>query len=166
MIAKRKCSGTSKKGTPCRAIPLKPGTVLKGVTVTGNWCSTHDPDLPESARIQGAQPGAGRPRKPRVVDLMREWVEDHPEAFGVIQEALQADRAVVVGNTKDAYVEYVPDWPTRIVAFKELMDRAYGKPTQSVQIVSRDDFMERVADMEAEFAALDKQLEAESPSQS
>lgn len=157
MVTKRTCHGTTRKGTSCKAAPLK----------DGDHCLAHaDAKTRESVGFVAANGKGGRPRKPRVVDLMREWVEEHPEAFGVIQEALKAERAIVVGNTKDAYVEYVPDWPTRIVAFKELMDRAYGKAQSTHHIVSTDEFMDRVADMEAEFAALDEQLEAESSSNS
>jgi len=146
---KRACHGTTKAGNPCSRPPMR----------DGDYCIGHaDKETKEAKGFGGPQQGSGRPRKPRTVDLMREWVEDHPEAFGVIKEALSAKRAIVVGNTKDAYVEYVPDWPTRIVAFKELMDRAYGKSKTFAEhtIITDDVLAQAMRTMEEEFARLDR----------
>jgi hypothetical protein len=52
-MTKRACLGSTKNGTRCGANPLKPGTAIDGITVSGNYCRAHDPNLPDSARIQG-----------------------------------------------------------------------------------------------------------------
>jgi hypothetical protein len=52
-MTKRTCRGITTRGKPCGANPLKPGTVIEGVTVSGRWCRQHDEDLPDSARIGG-----------------------------------------------------------------------------------------------------------------
>lgn len=135
---KRRCKGTTVKGKPCGAVPLRKGTVIEGVTVTGKWCRQHDKDLPDKARIGGAQPGAGRPRKPRVVDVMRERVEEEIEAvlapyFDTLKNAvLHAKHHGIV------YPSDLPDLGARIEAAEKLLDRVYGKPVQVSEIGSGD----------------------------
>lgn len=133
-MAKRKCKGKTKAGKACRAVPLKKGTELEGVKVSGRWCRQHDEDLPDSARIGGAQPGAGRPRNPRVVDVMRERVEAEIEAilkpyFDTLKEATEVAKYEGVVYTSD-----VPDLRARVEAAEKLLDRVYGKPTQVAEI--------------------------------
>lgn len=133
-MAKRKCKGKTKAGKPCRAVPLKKGTELEGVKVSGKWCRQHDQDLPDSARIGGAQPGAGRPRNPRVVDVMRERVESEIEAilkpyFDTLKEATEVAKYEGV-----VYTSEVPDLRARVEAAEKLLDRVYGKPTQVAEI--------------------------------
>lgn len=148
MPESRGCHGTTKKGVACKAPPLR----------DSDYCIGHtSKETKVSLGFGGPQEGSGRPKKARTVDLMREWVEDHPEAFEVIQDALKAERAIVVGNTKDAYVEYVPDWPTRIIAFKELMDRSYGRAKSSTEltIIPDDLIMREIERLEAQLAEND-----------
>lgn len=154
-MTKRTCEGTTKAGKPCGANPLKPGTVIEGVAVTGKWCRTHDPDLPDSARIQGKQPGAGRKPRPREVDIIRERLEARTgEIFDGLWEATQAERGVVVGSGDSAELEMVPDWPVRISAYREILDRAYGRPHQSseVTVISQDLIEREIERMERELA--------------
>jgi hypothetical protein len=93
------------------------------------------------------------------VEALRERVEaDIDRVLAPLFEALTATRAVVVGNGPSAYVDAVDDFPTRIVAVRELLDRAYDKPRSAVNVLTRDEFMDRVAEMEAEFVELDEQL--------
>jgi hypothetical protein len=155
---KRRCKGKTKAGKSCGANPLKPGTVIEGVTVTGGWCRTHDPDLPDSARIQGAQPGAGRKPRPREVDVIRERLEQRTgEVFDGLWEATRAERSVVVGSGDSADVVMVPDWPTRIAAYREILDRSYGRPHQSseVTVITEDAIMAEIERMERELACND-----------
>lgn len=134
-MSKRRCHGTTKKNKPCGAPPLRPGTVIEGIAVTGKWCVQHDEDLPESARIGGAQPGAGRPRNPRAVDVLRERIEqDIDKVIVPLWEALEATSGVVVGNGPSARLEIEPDYRTRIAAARELLDRGYGRPRQAVEM--------------------------------
>jgi hypothetical protein len=152
-MSRRVCKAKTTRGKPCGAPPLKPGTVIEGVRVTGKWCRQHDQDLPDSARIGGAQPGAGRPPKPRVIDVILASITERAgEIDAGLWEATKAERAVVVGNGPTAHVEMVPDWPTRIVAFRELLDRGHGKAKQAseVTVITEDEFVATVRRWEAE----------------
>lgn len=141
---KRKCHGKNQQGKPCGAPPFKPGTIVKGIKVSGKWCSRHDEDLPENARIGGAQPGAGRPRKPRVVDVMREKLEENIDLMidPYLQQALQAvNRIPKVIDPKTGEItewEEIPDYKARIAAVEKLLDRGYGKPGQALELTGRD----------------------------
>jgi hypothetical protein len=162
MTGTRTCKSTTKAGKRCGANPLKPGTVIEGVAVTGNWCRQHDQDLPDSARIGGAQPGAGRKPRPRVVDIIRERIDDRAgEVFDALWGALKAERAVVVGNGPSAHVEMVPDYATHIAAARELLDRGYGRPKQSseVTVITQDMIDRAIIDLEAEVAGLEGTVE-------
>jgi hypothetical protein len=157
-MTKRVCKAKTKKGKPCGANPLKPGTVIEGTTVTGKWCRQHDEDLPASARIGGAQPGSGRPRTPRAVDVLKERIEqDIDKVLRPLWDALVAERAVVVGNGPTAYVESVTDHPTRIAAVRELLDRGYGRSKQSSEVtVITEDMLDRaLQELEAQLAGND-----------
>ncbi len=133
-MAKRKCRGENKRGGPCGANPLKPGTEIEGVFVTGEWCRQHDPNLPDKARIGGAQPGAGRPRKPRVVDVLRDRIEDEVDQWlDVLQDARVAVKVVgVLGEGEMAEPIEVEDHAVRLKALSIALDRAYGRPRQEV----------------------------------
>lgn len=158
MSEKRKCQGITIAGESCGAIPFKPGTVIDGVIVSGKWCRQHDEDLPTSAKLDRVRsPGqmGGRPRKPRAVDVLKEWMEANiDETLAPLKEGLKATKSVVVGNGKEAHVETVPDIPTRMAAARELLDRGYGRPKQTVDaiILTDEDVLERIALMEVEFA--------------
>jgi hypothetical protein len=155
---KRECEGTTVAGKPCGANPLKPGTVIAGISVTGRWCRQHDEDLPASARIGGPQPGSGRPRTPRAVDVLKERIEASiDEVIKPLWDALNAERAVVVGNGPSATMEMVPDYPTRIAAVRELLDRGYGRPRQSSEVtVITEDMLDRtLQELEAQLAGND-----------
>jgi hypothetical protein len=155
---KRICKATNAKGAPCGANPLRPGTIIEGIAVSGDYCRQHDQDLPDSARIGGATPGAGRKPKPHVVDIIRERIEERSgEVLDALWAALKAERAVVVGNGPTAHVELVSDHPTRIAAARELLDRAYGRTRQAneVVVITKDAFEQVLAELEADVAELE-----------
>jgi hypothetical protein len=159
-VTKRTCQGTTKRGKPCGANPLKPGTVIQGVTVTGTWCRTHDEDLPASAKLHATRTPeqmGGRPKNPRVVDVIRERIEQNDEVTKTLLHALDAEKAVVVATRDEAHVEMVPDHQIRIQAARELLDRGYGRPHQSsdVTVVTEDRLVEAIERMEAELASND-----------
>ncbi|MBN8867503.1 MAG: hypothetical protein J0H98_08110 [Solirubrobacterales bacterium] len=136
-----KCAGTKKNGDPCGAWALKPGTVIEGVEVFGDHCRAHDPDLPDSARFgskeQATDAGnqGGRPRQPRVVDILREKAEEHANLITAAYfDALDATRPIMVGSGENAFVEEIPDHLIRLKAAEALNDRAYGKPKQISEI--------------------------------
>jgi hypothetical protein len=76
------------------------------------------------------------------------------ETLAPLKEALSAEKSVVVGNGPQAHVEKVPDIPTRMAAARELLDRGYGRPKQTVDaiVVTDEDLLERLALMEDELA--------------
>lgn len=137
-VKKRKCHGENLQGKPCGANPLKAGTVIDGTKAKGKHCRAHDPDLPETARIQGAQPGAGRPKNPRVVDVMRDRVERKIEqVLGPYFDALEG--AVVHATFEGEVIPSAhPDLGARIAAAEKLLDRVYGKPGQAIELTGKD----------------------------
>lgn len=119
MATKRKCSGTTKAGKPCGAPPLKDQAV----------CLAHaDAETRTKAQfLPGGNGKGGRPKNPRVVDILRERLEEHADE--VIQVYLDATRAI-----KDDE----PDHAIRLRAVEALNDRAYGKPGQSLEVTGKD----------------------------
>lgn len=102
----------------------------------------------ESLGFGGPQPGSGRPRKLRAIDVLKERMEqDIDRVLAPLFEALRAEKSVVVGQGPTAHVETVPDIPTRIAAARELLDRGYGRPKQVVDavVVTDEDLLERIA---------------------
>ena len=127
-----RCSAQTKRGTPCKANALK--------DTDPPVCMAHsDEEVQESAGFGGAQPGSGRPRKPTSIDFLREWFQEHEGALlDTLTEALTAQRGVVVGNGPSAELEMVPDHETRLRAFREALDRFYGRPRQAVEVTGED----------------------------
>ena len=102
------CKATTKAGKPCKAPPLKDST----------FCLAHDEKAREKARFSGRQEKAGRKPKPRLIDVLRAEVEERmDEITAPFWEGLHSD-----------------DMDTRQKSAKELLDRAYGKPTQATEI--------------------------------
>lgn len=119
---RRRCKAKTKAGKACRATPRRD---------TG-LCNAHSSkEVQVSAGFGGSQPGAGRPRAPRVVDVIRERIEADVElVITPLVEALEADRPELLFHGTDgepSEYERVPDWKNRITAARELLDRAYGK---------------------------------------
>lgn len=128
MSGKRKCSGTTKAGKPCKANPIK-GT---------DFCLSHSDAETRASVGFTAEAGklGGRPKTPTVIDAIREEVERRmDEITGALWElANAAERAVVVGNGPDAHVEIVPDNDLRLKALRELLDRSHGRPKQATEL--------------------------------
>jgi hypothetical protein len=112
------CSATTKKGKPCRAAALKDRDV----------CLAHaDQETRSRTKFQTGQHLGGRPKKPRVIDVLRERIEDEIEdVIAVYREATKATR---IENGRE-----VPDYAIRLRAVEALNDRAYGKPKQVSEI--------------------------------
>ena len=143
----QRCSATTKAGNPCKnPVVLETGT-----------CIAHAPrEVVESRGFGGPQPGAGRPRTPKVVEVIRERLEAQAEEYlKPVEDALKATRGVVVGDGAHARIEYVEDHATRLKAFRELMDRGFGKPTQYVDVTSR----EEESEIDREIRALLDQMD-------
>jgi hypothetical protein len=151
-MAKPKCTAKTKRGTRCKASPLK-GT---------DRCSAH-PLKPGSARYFGhpeqareAGQQGGRPRKPRAVDVLRERIEaDIDRWLQPLEDGLTAQRAVVVGDGPTAHLEFFEDIPTQIKAHREAFDRAFGRPTQPTRDDSLDDIDSEIREMLSEMRRRD-----------
>jgi LmbE family N-acetylglucosaminyl deacetylase len=77
---------------------------------------------PEAGRL------GGRPRNPRVVEVIKERIESDLEiVLSPLREALTA-------TTPTGH----PDHPVRLRAAAELLDRAYGRPRQATEISGAD----------------------------
>jgi hypothetical protein len=139
-MTSRRCQGTTKRGAPCRAKPL-----------TGSdYCVAHSDA--ETRASMGFTPDAGklggRPPNPRPAEILRQRIEaDIDKWYDVLIEAREAERAVVVGHGEHAEVEMVPEYGTRLAAFREALDRAWGKPKQATEITGADGGPVQVTDL-------------------
>lgn len=155
------CQGTTKTGKPCKST---------GVLDNG-FCMAHQPENSRDfQRFGGSQPGAGRPRQPKAVEVLREALEARAdEIVAPLWEALTADRAVVVGNGPTAHVELVPDIPTRMAATRMFIEHGFGKPKQAIEhsgpegdaipveirIPDTDEYRRKVIELAAKVTAVD-----------
>lgn len=131
MADKPRCTATTKKGKPCANL------ALDGL----DTCLSHAPkEARESRGFGGAQPGAGRPKAPRAVDVLRERIErDVDRVLEPLFDALAADRGLALAIKGGGMeIGYSPDHPTRIQAARELLDRAYGKPKQVQELTGAE----------------------------
>jgi hypothetical protein len=149
------CTGKTRKGVRCKAAPLKPGTVIDGVTVKGKHCRAHDPDVPASARFgshaqaKAAGDKGGRPPLPKPTELARQLVERH--VTGILRPHFKAlgmqlnddgtvemlERgAIVTGESKEGVVvaSEIEDLGAQIAAAEKLLDRVYGRPKQTQEL--------------------------------
>lgn len=128
-MAKRRCKGETANGD-CRTYAIQ----------GSDFCIAHSPkEVQEKAGFGGPQPGAGRPKNPRAVDVLRQKLEeDVDRVLEPLWEALAADTHTMVGSGEDAYAEILPDHKTRIVAVREILDRAYGRPKQATEVTGAD----------------------------
>ena len=103
------CKATTKAGKPCRS---------RGVMENG-LCMAHQPiDVKRSKDFIGEPGKGGREKKPRLIDVLRAEVEERmTEVTAPFWEGLHSN-----------------DMDTRQKSAKELLDRAYGKPTQATEI--------------------------------
>jgi hypothetical protein len=136
---KHGCVGTTKKGGPCDSWPLP----------DSDRCISHSPkEVQESLGFGGTQPGAGRPKLPKPMDLARQLVERHAiailrphfKALGLMLEddgstTLLDHGAVVVYQGEATTIE---DLAAQIGAARELLDRVYGKPRQQTELTGAD----------------------------
>ncbi len=134
-MPKRQCHGTNKRGNPCGVAPL-----------TGSdYCRAHDPQLPAESRFgspeQAREAATGVERRyPRLRETVARKLEAKADRIIDAQiEALDATRAVVVGEGEDAHVEVFPDFLTRLRAGDTLTSRALGRPHQTTDATVRSE---------------------------
>jgi hypothetical protein len=125
------CTATTRKGQPCKAHPVL-GT---------DKCMAHqDDETKESQGFGGAQEGAGRPRRPRATEVLLQRIEEDIDmVIGPMFDALVADRGLAL-NVRGGGMEigYIPDHETRLRAARDLLDRAYGRPRQALEVTGED----------------------------
>jgi hypothetical protein len=176
---KRECQGTTLKGKPCGANPLKPGTVIEGIAVSGRWCRNHDEDLPSTAKLHATRTPeqmGGRPRKPTATEIERRLVEEHAIAWqrpywrvlgydlrmgenGPELVEREDGGAKLFGESKDGHIHVSPhdDLGAMITAAERLRDRVFGRPKQSseVTVITQDAIDVAIERMERELAERD-----------
>ena len=177
-MTKRACNKLNEKGDACKANPLRPGTVIDGVTVTGKWCRQHDEDLPPSAKLDRTRTPeqmGGRPRNLKPSDIKRKLMERYELAAQrpywrtlgydvVINGAgdcelveLPEGGAKLFGESKDGQIQVsgVDDLGAMIAAVEKLEDRVYGRPKQAseVTVFTLDAVNHLIAEAEAQLAA-------------
>lgn len=161
-MAKNKCAGKNRAGEPCGANPLKEPDAEGRY-----WCSAHSPEVSDSERFghgdqqrHASRLGGEALKRPRVVDLLREKLEEdlEEEVLQVFKEAVTAKKAVVVRDAEgNERVEFVTDHETRMRAADRLFDRAYGKPKQVTELTGADG---GPLEIEAPVDALDRSTQA------
>lgn len=150
---KRHCHGTAADGGPCRATPLRPGTVIEGVGASGRYCRAHDPEIPGSTQLTSADRvrGGEATRKTKPIEIERMVMERHAAAWmrpywRALGYELDFDRDGEPGLTErpeggaKLYATAVrdgivvmsehEDLAAQISAAEKLRDRVYGRPTQ------------------------------------
>lgn len=131
-MPKRQCKGKTKAGKRCR----------NPVVAASGYCLAHDPEnRGENRRFGGRQPGAGRPRTARPSEVMREWVEEHvQELLDPYVRGLRATIVVKTGVDDEGEPEFSaqPDIEFRQKSAERLLDRAYGRPAQAVELTGSD----------------------------
>lgn len=126
-----RCRRKTKAGKPCKNGSL-PGR---------DHCMAHAPaEEKESRGFGGSQPGSGRPRKPRAVEVLRERIErDIEKWLQPLEDARGATRGLVVAiKGGGAELVEIPDHSVRLAAVRDAFDRAYGKPTQPTELTGED----------------------------
>jgi hypothetical protein len=147
-MAKRRCTKKTKAGKSCRAWPLA-GT---------NRCISHSDRKTQESTGFGVN--GGRPRKPRVVEVLREQVEaEIQDWLRPLYEAREATTAVVVGTGPKAHLEVVPDYRVRLQAAREVLDRIYGRPTTHAEVKGEFEHTTQT-DFDRQVAELVKRVEA------
>ena len=147
-MGKRKCNGIKDDGSACGAAPLK----------DNDYCLAHsDQETRELIGFGGAQPGAGRPAKPKPSEIARELVEEHIEStirphFNALGYEVVIDEngahleeksdggAKLYGESKDGYINVSEhdDLGAMIQASEKLLDRVYGRPKQVSEVSGPD----------------------------
>jgi hypothetical protein len=147
-MAKRRCKSKTKAGRRCRAAPLK----------GGETCSAHDRMRPDEDRfgspIFSARAGASaKPHKPHPRDEMRRLAEEHARVivapyFRTLGLAVDVDdgrvtpcpRAVILAKHEGrVFASEVEDLAAQMAAARELLDRVYGRPRQSLEVAGAED---------------------------
>lgn len=139
-----RCTATTKAGTPCQAWPAFGATT----------CLAHsDREARESVGFYGAQPGAGRPRLEKPLEVARRLVEENVEQllrphFAALGCRLERNDAGELAVTPDpdlrpkvtasyqgeVFASHIEDLQAQLEAAERLLDRVYGKPKQATEI--------------------------------
>jgi hypothetical protein len=139
------CSGTTRKGEPCKANPLK-GT---------DRCLAHsDAKTRESVGFVADNGKAGRPKLPRPAETARRLIEANQAAvlrphfrvlgYDVVETPDGLELAPLDGGGAKVYgteqrtgrvvVSEYDDLGAHVTASEKLQDRVYGRPKQATEI--------------------------------
>lgn len=133
------CSAETQAGAPCPQFAQR--VTLRGKRYQLKTCIMHasDPIKKELGLIGHARGGPGRKKHPTAPDILRERFEaDARRYLKPYEDALEAMRAVVVGNGASAHIQMVADLTTRLKASEAILDRVVGKPKQITELTGGD----------------------------
>lgn len=135
---KRYCKKLTKNGKPCEGHPLH----------NSDFCIAHqDRETKESVGFYGPQALAGRPKKPKAIEIVEQIMrEKYSDVVKVLEDGIVADQALIVGHGTSAHLEFVPDNAHRLRTISFLFDRLIGKPKASLETHSTSENLSIVLD--------------------
>lgn len=181
----RRCKGETAKGDPCRAHPLRPGTVIEGVAASGEYCRGHDPELPQRTQLtaEDRAKGGAATRKVKPMEIERRVMENYAIAWmrpywrilgfdvrldddgELCLTELPEGGAKLHGESRDGVVRVSghDDLAAQMAAAEKLRDRVFGRPTSRAEVAGTVEH--RNADklnkaIEAEIEQLTARLQA------
>lgn len=128
------CLAPTKAGGECQA--TRPTIELNGKKYRLKTCLPH-----ASKAIQekfGWPNRSGSKPQSAAGILRKRFEEDADRYLKPLEEAIEAMKAVVVGNGGSARIEMVEDFQVRLRAVETILDRIYGRPRQSVEHTGTD----------------------------
>lgn len=142
-MSARRCTGKTKKGTPCKAAPLK----------GRKTCLAHSDEQTRASTNFQQGPRPGRPRNPRPSEIARRLIEQNELALqrpywrtlgydvvigddGPELVQLEDGGAKLYGTSKNGnvVVSRHEDLGAMMTAAEKLQDRVYGKPKQTTEV--------------------------------
>lgn len=134
-----KCKGTRKDGEKCGGTRIN--NTHEGL-LNPDFCMGHQSkEAKQKLRFGGAQEGAGAPRKPRAMEMLKERLEERADEvlapFFDGLSAMKQEGTIQDPDSDDPKAripKMVPDLYARQQAARELLDRGYGRPTQMTEV--------------------------------
>lgn len=133
------CSSLTVAGRPCPN-PAQIVTI-RGKNYKLKTCLMHSSEAvrDELGLLHPPRGKVGRKKKQTASQILRDRFEAEAERYlKPFEEALEAMKAVVVGNGASAHIEFTDDIALRLKAIESMLDRIYGRPKQVTELTGAD----------------------------